>query len=61
MPPGPEQHLAMLLAEATLVKIPLGRIGESKEVAGVAVFLASPAASLIMGETILVDDGRCAH
>ena len=38
-------------------RIPLGRIGNPVEVAGPVVFLASPAASLITGETILVDGG----
>jgi NAD(P)-dependent dehydrogenase (short-subunit alcohol dehydrogenase family) len=47
--------------KATLDKIPLGRIGEAHEVAGVVVFLASPAASLINGESILVDGGWCAQ
>jgi NAD(P)-dependent dehydrogenase (short-subunit alcohol dehydrogenase family) len=37
--------------------IPLGRIGEPADVAGVVVFLASPAASLITGANILVDGG----
>jgi NAD(P)-dependent dehydrogenase (short-subunit alcohol dehydrogenase family) len=46
---------------ATLAKIPLGRIGQPMEVAGVVVFLASPAASLINGESILVDGGWCAQ
>jgi NAD(P)-dependent dehydrogenase (short-subunit alcohol dehydrogenase family) len=40
-----------------LSRIALGRIGEPMEVAGVVVFLASPAASLITGDTILVDGG----
>ena len=38
-------------------RIPLGRIGKPEEVAGPVVFLASPAASLITGETIMVDGG----
>ena len=38
-------------------RIPLGRIGRPEEVAGPVVFLASPAASLITGETIMVDGG----
>lgn len=38
-------------------RIPLGRIGTPDEVAGPVVFLASPAASLITGETIMVDGG----
>jgi NAD(P)-dependent dehydrogenase (short-subunit alcohol dehydrogenase family) len=35
----------------------LHRIGEPIEVAGVVVFLASPAASLITGEIVLIDGG----
>jgi NAD(P)-dependent dehydrogenase (short-subunit alcohol dehydrogenase family) len=35
----------------------LHRIGEPMEVAGTVVFLASPAAALITGETILIDGG----
>ena len=37
--------------------IPLGRIGDPIDVAGTVVFLASPAASLITGASILVDGG----
>ena len=40
-----------------LANIPLGRIGKPVEVAGAIVFLASPAASLITGATLLVDGG----
>lgn len=36
---------------------PLPRVGESGELKGVAVFLASDAASYIMGQTIVVDGG----
>jgi NAD(P)-dependent dehydrogenase (short-subunit alcohol dehydrogenase family) len=35
----------------------LHRIGEPSEVAGAVVFLASPAASLITGHTMLIDGG----
>jgi len=37
------------------------RIGEPMEVAGAVVFLASPAASLITGETLLIDGGWTAR
>jgi NAD(P)-dependent dehydrogenase (short-subunit alcohol dehydrogenase family) len=39
----------------------LHRIGEPVEVAGTVVFLASPAASLITGETIMIDGGWTAR
>jgi NAD(P)-dependent dehydrogenase (short-subunit alcohol dehydrogenase family) len=37
--------------------IPLGRVGEVDDVLGAIVFLASPAANLITGHTLLVDGG----
>ena len=39
----------------------LHRIGEPMEVAGTVVFLASPAASLITGHTVLIDGGWTAR
>jgi NAD(P)-dependent dehydrogenase (short-subunit alcohol dehydrogenase family) len=39
----------------------LHRIGEPPEVAGAVVFLASPAASLITGQTLLIDGGWTAR
>lgn len=39
----------------------LRRIGEPMEVAGAVVFLASPAASLITGDTIMIDGGWTAR
>lgn len=38
-------------------RIPLGRIGNPMEVAEPVVFLASPAASLITGATLMIDGG----
>jgi NAD(P)-dependent dehydrogenase (short-subunit alcohol dehydrogenase family) len=36
---------------------PLGRIGEPDEIAGAAVFLASPAGSFTTGQTFVIDGG----
>lgn len=38
-------------------RIPLGRVGAAEEVARAAVFLASPAAALITGSSLLLDGG----
>ncbi len=43
--------------ERALAKIPLGRFGTVEEMAGVALFLASPLASYVCGQTIIVDGG----
>ena len=40
-----------------LDRIPLGRLGTADEVAQAVVFLASPAASLVTGSSLLVDGG----
>lgn len=44
-------------AEATLKQIPLGRFGSPDDMAGVALFLASPMAAYVVGQTIIVDGG----
>lgn len=60
--PGTQPYLADTNnLEATLSKIPLGRIGEPHDVTGAVVFLASPAASLITGEVMLIDGGWTAQ
>jgi glucose 1-dehydrogenase len=41
-----------------LSRTPLGRIGEPDEIAAIAAFLASDAASYITGQTIYADGGR---
>lgn len=43
--------------DRALAKIPLGRFGTVDEMAGVALFLASPLAGYICGQTIVVDGG----
>ncbi len=44
-----------------LARIPLGRFGEVDDVVGAVVFLASPAARLITGTTLMVDGGWTAQ
>ena len=44
-----------------LARIPLGRLGEVADVVGAVVFLASPAAALITGTTLMVDGGWTAQ
>jgi len=42
---------------AVLQKIKLGRLGKVEDLIGAVVFLASPAAALITGSSIVVDGG----
>jgi glucose 1-dehydrogenase len=41
-----------------MARTPLGRIGESSEIASIAAFLASDQASYVTGQTLYVDGGR---
>lgn len=61
--PGTEPALSDPAFKAEVIEriAALHRIGEPMEVAGAVVFLASPAASLITGETILIDGGWTAR
>ena len=46
-----------VLREDLLKRIPIGRVGKPEDVVGAVVFLASPAADMITGHTLLVDGG----
>lgn len=46
------------LYNAILRSIPFGRLGHPEEIANVVLFLASPLASWITGQTIVVDGGQ---
>lgn len=61
--PGTEEALADPAFRADVVEriAALHRIGEPMEVAGAVVFLASPAARLITGHTMLIDGGWTAR
>jgi NAD(P)-dependent dehydrogenase (short-subunit alcohol dehydrogenase family) len=61
--PGTDDALGDPVFRADVIEriAALHRIGEPSEVAGAVVFLASPAASLITGHTILIDGGWTAR
>ena len=47
--------------EEEVGRTPLGRLGTPEDVASAVIFFASPAASFITGQTLLVDGGTSAH
>src|SRR3989475_13139866 len=61
--PGTDEYLSDPAHRADVVERIAGlhRIGEPMEVAGAVVFLASPAASLITGDTLMIDGGWTAR
>jgi NAD(P)-dependent dehydrogenase (short-subunit alcohol dehydrogenase family) len=61
--PGTEEYLSVPENRADTIEriAALHRIGEPMDVAGAVVFLASDAASLITGHTILIDGGWTAR
>mgnify|MGYP002642362926 FL=1 len=47
--------------DKVITQIPLGRIGRPEDIAGAAVFLASPQAAYITGQMLYVDGGILAQ
>jgi NAD(P)-dependent dehydrogenase (short-subunit alcohol dehydrogenase family) len=45
------------IADPVLARLPLGRFGEPEDVAGLALYLASPASDYVTGGVFLVDGG----
>ena len=60
-PPAWLRYPSPLRSADLLARIPLGRVGEPIDVAAAVVFLASPAASLITGATLMIDGGFTAR
>lgn len=48
------------IRDAVLARIPLGRVAEPKDVAGAAVFFASPAGAFVSGQVLYLDGGLTA-
>lgn len=63
MTPGTASYLDNEEARADVIEriAALHRVGQPMDVAGAIIFLASPAASLITGHTILIDGGWTAR
>jgi len=58
-------QVASLLADAAFKagivgRIPLGRVGETDDIAGPAIFLCSDAAAFITGQVLAIDGGLTA-
>ena len=52
-----EKSIGENAAEKFASQIPTGRIGEPKDISGIAAFLCLPAASYITGQVMSVDGG----
>ena len=50
-------RVAPKMIEGFVARIPAGRTGTAEEIASVALFLASDAASYVIGQAIVVDGG----
>jgi gluconate 5-dehydrogenase len=47
--------------EPLVARIPLGRVGETEDVAGLALYLAAPSSDFVSGQIIYVDGGLTAR
>lgn len=59
--PDPDQHTAedwQRRQESGAPGVPLGRFGQLREVGLLAIYLSSPAAAYVTGQTIAIDGGR---
>jgi NAD(P)-dependent dehydrogenase (short-subunit alcohol dehydrogenase family) len=59
--PAQGSYADFLTATAAFYRVPMGRIGQVREVANVALFLASDAASYVTGTQLDVDGGMAAY
>jgi len=60
--PGTAERLDTLeFAADVLSRLTIGYVGNTKDVAGVVIYLASSAAYLVMETVLLVDGGWTAH
>jgi NAD(P)-dependent dehydrogenase (short-subunit alcohol dehydrogenase family) len=60
--PGTAERLnTPAFAADVLSRLPIGRVGDTMDVAGAVIYLASQAADLVTGTTLLVDGGWTAH
>ena len=56
--PGPtETDMTSSMVEHLIARIPLGRIGQPDEIAGLAAWLASPASAYMTGASLTIDGG----
>lgn len=60
--PGTAERLdTPAFAADVLSRLPVGHVGDTMDVAGAVIYLASPAADLVTGTVLLVDGGWTAH